>query len=304
MELHLLADYSFEAIESLILNEVEESIHVEFKSGEALSKSDSMKKEISKDVAAFANSDGGVIFYGINESEHKASSFSFIDGSVITKEWLEQVISSTIQRNIPDLRIFPVRRNGVLAETVYVVQIPVSTEAPHLSKDKRYYKRYNFESVPMEEYEIRQLYGRRVKSKLEILSYYISEVKSDNTDKKKFLCEVSVINDGEKIEENYKINVYFINFHKLIDITWDETGPNKNINYTIIEKGKVKISAAGIVPIYPSETVNVIRFFFEMPILNMKEILSDVLLEFVLFYPSGEDKMEVELNKLMDKVQK
>ena len=54
-------------LDSLILNHIEENIHLDYKAADALSKSDNKKKEISKDVSAFANSDGGVIIYGIRE---------------------------------------------------------------------------------------------------------------------------------------------------------------------------------------------------------------------------------------------
>lgn len=53
-------------------------------------------------------------------------------------------------------------------QTIYIVKIPYSYNTPHISKDKKYYKRYNFESVPMEEYEVRQLYERKSKSNLVI----------------------------------------------------------------------------------------------------------------------------------------
>ena len=82
-------DYTTEDILSLITNEVEESIYLDFKECRALDKSDSVKRDISKDVSSFANSDGGMIIYGIKEENHKASSLSFIDGNVYTKEWLE-----------------------------------------------------------------------------------------------------------------------------------------------------------------------------------------------------------------------
>ena len=44
-------------------------------------------------------------------------------------------------------------------EVIYVVNIPKSDTA-HQAKDKRYYKRYNFESVMMEDYEIKDIINR------------------------------------------------------------------------------------------------------------------------------------------------
>ena len=45
---------------------------------------------------------------------------------------------------------------------IYVISIPQSTRAPHMASDKRFYKRFNFESVPMEEYEVRDVSRRLI----------------------------------------------------------------------------------------------------------------------------------------------
>jgi predicted HTH transcriptional regulator len=196
------AEYNFQDIMSLIENEIEESIHLDFKEANALEKSDGKKKEISKDVSAFANSDGGIIIYGIKEQNHKAHSLTYINGQDFTKEWLEQTINSSIQRRIPDLKIFVIRNSGNIHETIYIVKIPKSFEAPHLCKDKRFYKRFNFESVAMEEYEVRQLYGQKLRSKLAIAGHGIYKLKDeagydDEEGKTTFMMEVLITNEGD-----------------------------------------------------------------------------------------------------------
>ena len=42
----------------------------------------------------------------------------------------------------------------------YVVYVPQSLRAPHQAGDRRYYKRYNAQSVPMEDYEVRDVARR------------------------------------------------------------------------------------------------------------------------------------------------
>lgn len=295
MELHKLENYDIEFIESLIKNEIEESINVDFKSADALSKLDAKKKEISKDVSAFANSNGGIIIYGINEKNHKAFELSFVDGNEFTKEWIEQVISSTIQRNIPELKIFPIRKDSKIEQSIYVVQIPESFEAPHIAKDKKFYKRYNFESVAMEEYEVRNLYGKKIKSKLILSGYKISYLETDG-DVVKFSCQSGVINDGEIPESDYKVNVYFDNFDSSnINIHWRADGVGRNYDYTILQNNRVKISNIGISTIFPEETVNVIRFNFDIKKSKIEDILSKLKIEFRLYYSNGEDKIETDL---------
>jgi hypothetical protein len=43
----------------------------------------------------------------------------------------------------------------------YVIDIPAAiARAPHQASDNKYYKRQNFQSVPMEDYEIRDVFRR------------------------------------------------------------------------------------------------------------------------------------------------
>ena len=298
METHKLESYNIDFIKSLIDNEIEESIHIEFKRADSLSKKDSAKKEISKDVSAFANSDGGILIYGIEENNHKASNFSFVDGSVFTKEWLEQVISSTIFRTIKDLIIFPVRFNSKLEQTIYVVQIPSSLDAPHLTKEKRFYRRHNFESVLMEEYEIRQLYGRKLKSKLAIANYKYTTSKDDENDNI-ITCsfKVSVVNIGEVLEKRFKVNVYFDNMIDGMYLSWPQLGISRDYFYTEMSDGTGKVTSI-CKDIYPNEQVTAISFNFNIPKDNFKETSNNLKIRIALLYPNGNDSIELNFSDL------
>lgn len=57
--------WSERKILDLINNGIEENLHLEYKSSSSLERTEGKKKEISKDISAFANSDGGTIIYGI-----------------------------------------------------------------------------------------------------------------------------------------------------------------------------------------------------------------------------------------------
>ena len=120
--------------------------------------SDKVKNELIKDVSAFANSAGGTIVYGIIEKGHLPEAIDTgFDPNVVTREWLEQVIN-TIQRRIDGIRINQVELNNTRpGKVLYVVYIPQSYRAPHMANDHRFYKRFNFESRPIEEYEVRDV---------------------------------------------------------------------------------------------------------------------------------------------------
>ncbi|SFD67295.1 AlbA family DNA-binding domain-containing protein [Spirosoma endophyticum] len=290
-------DYSIEDIQSLITNEVEESIYLDFKEAGALDKSDGKRKDISKDVASFANSDGGIIIYGIKELDHKAHSLSYVNGNIFTKEWLEQVINSSIQRNIPSLLIFPLRENGDIEKTIYIIKIPRSIDAPHISKDNRFYKRFNFLSVPMEEYEIRQSYGRKSTSFLQIFGWGFSKNEArSNNERIQFEFSGTIINSGDVVESTYKVNAYINNPPKSIDISYDTT--NTNHSHTIMENKRIKISATGTSPIFPNETLTVLRFNISLPLNIIREVVKDVEIELRVMYSGGEDQSFIKLNDL------
>lgn len=182
-----------------------------------------------------------------------------------------------------------------------MVKVPKSLEAPHVAKDKRFYKRFNFESVAMEEYEIRLLYGRKVLSKLVIGGWSINILKSSEYEEKiSFLFEATVINIGDTTEKDYKLNIYFNNFNKSFEASWDSN--KSNYDYTWMDDKRVKISAVGKSPIFPNEKINGIRFKFHVPTNEIESALKEVKIEVALFYSNGEDKMEDDLSGLVDKV--
>lgn len=103
MNLFSLKEFTIDTINSLIENEVEENIHLDYKDDKALQTNDKGKNDITKDVSSFANSDGGIIVYGLSEKDHKPNSISPLDGNGFTKERLDQIIAN-IQPHIKGLR--------------------------------------------------------------------------------------------------------------------------------------------------------------------------------------------------------
>jgi len=203
--------YTEEDINKLIESDAEESTYLEFKASGALDSSGGKKMEISKDISSFANADGGIIVYGISEDDHVADDKSFVDGNEYPKEWLEQVVQSNIQRRITGLEVHPVRFEDELDQTIYVVKIPRSSFAPHMAKDNKFYKRRNFQSVPMEEYEVRDLYHRKAQTELELREINFQKggerERGDKLELQMMMFELVVENVSNAIEKNYKVEV-------------------------------------------------------------------------------------------------
>lgn len=145
---------TLEDIQKLIESKIEESLTLDYKR-----ELDKKNKEIAKDISAFANTSGGVIIYGIEEKGHVPRSISWIDAEN-TKERIENIILSNIQPQIRDVIINPISNPENSSQAIFVVDIPESPDAPHMAA-YRYYKRHNFQSTPMDDYEVKDAMFRK-----------------------------------------------------------------------------------------------------------------------------------------------
>jgi hypothetical protein len=150
-------------LQNFITSEIEESLTLEYKSAEALDRNETKKKEITKDVSAMANSAGGVLIYGIAEfsqaeRRHLPERITPVDRRQYPREWVEQIIQA-IRPRIDGIVIHSINLSSGESDVAYVVEIPQSNTA-HQASDHRYYKRFNFQAVPMEDYEIRDVMFR------------------------------------------------------------------------------------------------------------------------------------------------
>jgi len=272
-------------INEYIDNSIEENIHLDYKSADSLGKSDGKKKEVSKDVSAFANSDGGIIIYGINEfnkatKRHLPEKIDAVIRTDFSKEWLEQVISSNISPKINGLIITPVQY-GVVEnnEVIYVVEIPKSNTA-HQAKDKRYNKRYNFESVAMEDYEIRDIINRSNKTDIRISLEPNMELKQINEQIKdgypfKILANIWAYNKGNIVVQFLHL---FISGNG--DVSNTITEPNTEngkkfmLNFPNGEERKITVNGVDFVlgtermPILPKTSRNIGKIIFSSEILT------------------------------------
>jgi len=151
--------YSEAYLSQLIRDQVQENLHLDYKKTDSLNNTEKNRKEISKDVSAFANSDGGIIIYGIVEQKHLPEK---IEGRKLEegkREWLEQVINSRIEPRIWGVKIVQIDLQNEDDHAVFVVEIPQSHTA-HQAFDRKYYRRFNFQSVAMHDYEVKQTMNR------------------------------------------------------------------------------------------------------------------------------------------------
>jgi hypothetical protein len=117
---------------------------------------DEVLNELAKQLSAFANTGGGQIIYGINDTGavDNGGITRLVKGRQSTKDWLENVIPTVTDLEIVGLNVYeiPPKPVGSLlakGKSLYVVDAPDSDRAPHQSKrDFRYYVRLGGMSQP------------------------------------------------------------------------------------------------------------------------------------------------------------
>jgi hypothetical protein len=153
----ILTPQTLDELRDFVANKTPESIHLDYKASPALS---GKLNELSKDVSAFANSDGGVLVFGIEEVDHIPTRLDEgVDHRVVTRERIEDLVQSNVSPRLPNFKVVQIPLND--ARSYFVVSVEKSERAPHQDRSSfRYYKRHNFKSSPMEDYEVQDVRNR------------------------------------------------------------------------------------------------------------------------------------------------
>lgn len=155
-----LADVTYEDIEGLKNNQIEESEILDYKRDYAQA-DDRNGNNLLKEIAAFSNSSGGFLIYGIEETG-KGGHPSEIVGidSDIDLERLEQIIISNIRPRIAvKFSKIPIPDSE---QIILIIFIPEGQNQPYYNnRSNKYHKRYKFEAKEMDEHEIEALYQKR-----------------------------------------------------------------------------------------------------------------------------------------------
>ncbi|WP_461331728.1 AlbA family DNA-binding domain-containing protein [Bradyrhizobium diazoefficiens] len=176
---------------------------MDYKASPSLARDSGKPEELCKDVSALANSAGGQLVYGIEEDKAAGKPSKVDDGVVdpkITKEWIEQILNSKVQPRMDGVRIE--RIDMETGKFGYVITVQQSQIGPHQAPDGKYYKRFNFQSVPMHDYEIRDIMRRSTTPDLHVVLSFGSGNKftvqyaSHQELSQTFLLDCTVINNS------------------------------------------------------------------------------------------------------------
>ncbi len=182
MELRNIDDWDEKYINELIDKKEKESVQLEFKGGDFLKNAPEGKFKLRKWVTSFANSAGGFFVIGVREKEEieeingkkviKDEYPEEIDGidknkfTIPIRKWIEDTITDSI---FPHLNPTPLVKTFTWSKDpnreIAIIRIWQTNAVVHYVsyKGKEYYfHRHNFETVEMDEWEIRALLFGRV----------------------------------------------------------------------------------------------------------------------------------------------
>jgi hypothetical protein len=118
--------------------------------------------DFPKDVAAMANSGGGVIVYGVRETQKAAT--ERVDVGELDEAYERSLRSAAITAISPPVFGLNVHRIGVEGNRAVVVEIPASVDGPHLIYKNDYFAapmRNDSDTVWMKERQIEAMYRAR-----------------------------------------------------------------------------------------------------------------------------------------------
>ena len=245
-------------LQQYINDGVEERHNLEYKGAAALQRTDKYKKEITKDVSAMANAAGGVLVYGISEydeaeKKHLPKDLDPVNRVDYSKEWLEQVISN-IRPRIEGIIIHSIALDTGENNVAYVVEIPKSNTA-HQARDLKYYLRYNFESVPMEDSQIRDVMDRGTKPDASIQFIY-KLLRPASSQKHKYLLRLFIKNHGTQVIAHYQL-VFTIPEQIPMQYNNQAVRLTENVVVRARSKGGFRISCRSSGVLFPDEELEI-----------------------------------------------
>jgi hypothetical protein len=132
------------------------------------------RKNLAKALSGFANSDGGLIVWGVEARKLKpdgpdcASAEKPIENLATLVSRLNEFTGSFVRPLVDGVRhrALPIADNRGYAVTI----VPPSDAGPHmaLGGEGRYYKRSGSSFYPMEHFDIEDMFGRRKKPRFEV----------------------------------------------------------------------------------------------------------------------------------------
>lgn len=277
-----LEDIILDDLYVLVNNQVPESIFLDYKR-DLYGKNNGDKKELLKDVSAFANSSGGDLLIGIEEDKHnQAFKIVGFESNNIFEEInrIEQIVYAGLEPKLSNFKIKHLKLpNG---KFILIIRVEPSALAPHMvsyRQTSKFYIRKSDKNLLLDVYELRNIFIKsenfveniRKENKKRILSVFTNETIVPTIFKPKITINIipySFIDNKTAIDfSTANINLGFpeqrINFDGLLGYKTNSEGIESYCQFYrngIIEYVSASSKIFGNVknPFYNNENIDVI----------------------------------------------
>lgn len=224
----------------------EEDLQLDFKLTNGSFETSDDRKNLAIALSGFANSEGGLIIWGINARKNKDG----VDCSCGIEE-IKQLRKAINRLNSLTGELVSPLVEGVCHKSIelsedagiIVTLIPASDSGPHMAKgrESRYYKRSGDSFYKMEHYDIEDMFGRRKKPNLNLFTFLETgvDVISGYGEWRECKVIIGIINDGRgiakypyislKIYPPYELSHYGLDGNRNVGLPRLLTGMNDGV---------------------------------------------------------------------------
>jgi hypothetical protein len=194
------ASISLQGIHEFVRTGREEDLHLDFKviTGPTLTRDD--RKSLAVALSGFANSDGGIIVWGVDARPNPsgvdcASDLREITQASLCVTRLNDLTGQCVSPLVDGVEHRAILSNGTSGFCVSIV--PPSESGPHMAKagEDRYFKRSGSAFYRMEHFDLEDMFGRRQRPLLSLIVRLVPQTGEDPHEELRF----SILNSGRGV---------------------------------------------------------------------------------------------------------
>ncbi|MFG0253253.1 MAG: helix-turn-helix domain-containing protein [Phycisphaerales bacterium JB038] len=209
-----LVSGGWSAVERLVAEGREESLHLEFKRKSEPNRADlgsEDKRNLAKALSGFANADGGVLVWGMCDDEaDRADRTEPINEVEAFANRLRSLLPEMVETLPAGIRLSTILKPAGDGSGVAILLVPRSDETPHMAcaaGQRTYYRRAERAFLPMHHHEVADLFGRRPRPTLSVdCSFALDLRERDGTCFPEVSLEVLLSNAGRAVASHAAVS--------------------------------------------------------------------------------------------------